>query len=202
VERNLSETLWKTAFVIGWLSVVGLRAYYQRLNKLTRTEKSYRTLPDMIVAICSILLALAVVPMLVVCTPWLVPFQMTLSISLRIVGLLGYFASILLLWWIHATLGKNFSPDLEIAENHQLITVGPYKYVRHPMYTQFLLWAVFQGLLLANSFVLVFGIVAWVFFYCVRMPAEEKMMLKKFGEEYDLYALKTGRLFPKIIMLR
>ena len=166
--------MWKTAFVIGWLSVVGLRAYYQRLNKQTLTEQSYRTLPDMIVAICSILLALAVVPMLVICTPWLVPFQMTLSISLRIVGLLGYFASILLLWWIHATLRKNFSPDLEIAENHQLITVGPYKYVRHPMYTQFLLWAVFQGLLLANSFVLVFGIVAWVFFYCVRMPAEEK----------------------------
>ena len=97
----MSETLWKTAFVIGWLSVVGLRAYYQRLNKQTLTEKSYRTLPDMIVAICGILLALAVVPMLVICTPWLVPFQMTLSISLRIVGLLGYFASILLLWWAH-----------------------------------------------------------------------------------------------------
>jgi protein-S-isoprenylcysteine O-methyltransferase Ste14 len=93
---------------------------------------------------------------------------------------------------------KKFSPDLEIAENHQLITVGPYKYVRHPMYTQFLLWAIFQGLLLANSFVLVFGIVSWVLFYCVRMPAEEKMMLNKFGKEYDLYALKPGRLFPKI----
>ena len=198
MERNLIETLWETAFVIGWLFVGGLRVYYQWLKKQHCTEKLYRTVPDMIVALGGLFLALVVVPMLVICTPWLAPFHMTLSISLRVVGLLGYFASILLLWWIHATLGKNFSPDLEISENHNLITVGPYEYVRHPMYTQFLLWAVFQGLLLANSFVLVFGIVSWVLFYCVRMPAEEKMMLNKFGEEYDLYALKTGRLFPKI----
>ncbi len=109
----MSETLWETAFVIGWLSVVGVRAYYQRLEKQKRTEKSYRTVPDMIVAVCGILLALAVVPMLVICTPWLAPFHMTLSISLRVAGLLGYFASILLLWWIHATLGRIFHRSLK-----------------------------------------------------------------------------------------
>ena len=194
----MSETLWETAFVIGWLSVLGMRAYYTRLKKKNCPEISYRPTPVIIIAVVGILAAMLVVPMLVICTSWFASFQMTASISLRAAGLLGYFAGILLLWWIHAALGTNFSQKLEVFENHQLITVGPYKYVRHPMYTQFLLWVVFQGLLLANSFVLVFGLAAWVFFCCVRLPPEEKMMRKKFGDEYDRYALKTGRLFPKL----
>jgi protein-S-isoprenylcysteine O-methyltransferase Ste14 len=139
-----------------------------------------------------------VVPMLVIFTSWFALFYLPLSISLRAAGLIGFFTSIFLLWWVQASLGTNFSQKLEILENHQLITDGPYKYVRHPMYSQFLLWVVFQGLLLANSFVLVLGIAAWVFFCCVRVPPEEKIMRKKFGKEYDQYALKTGCLFPKI----
>ena len=194
----MSETLWKTAFVIGWLSVLGMRAYYTRLKKKNRPEISYRTPPYIIITVFGILLAMLVVPMLVIFTPWFALFSLPLSISLRAAGLIGFLTSIFLLWWVHASLGTNFSQKLEILENHQLITDGPYKYVRHPMYSQFLLWVVFQGLLLANSFVLVFGIAAWVFFCCVRLPPEEEMMRKKFGYEYDLYALKTGCLFPKI----
>ena len=194
----MSETLWETAFVIGWVSVFVIRAYYFRLTKHNRTEVSYRPTPVILIGVLGILMAMLVSPMLVICTSWLEPFHMSLSTPLRAVGFIGFFVSLLLLWWIHAALGKNFTQKLEVFENHQLIIVGPYKYVRHPMYTQFLLWVIFQGLLLANSFVLVFGLVAWVFFCCVRVPPEEKIMRQKFGEEYDQYALKTGCMFPKI----
>ena len=194
----MSETLWETAFVIGWVSVFVIRAYYFRLTKHNRTEVSYRPTPVILIGVLGILMAMLVSPMLVMCTSWLEPFHMSLATPLRAVGFIGFFVSLLLLWWIHAALGKNFTQKLEVFENHQLIIVGPYKYVRHPMYTQFLLWVIFQGLLLANSFVLVFGLAAWVFFCCVRVPPEEKIMRQKFGEEYDQYVLKTGCLFPKI----
>ena len=194
----MSETVWETAFVIGWLTVLGMRAYYTRLKKKNRPEISYRTPPYIIIAVFGILLAMLVVPMLVIFTPWLALFSLPLPGLLRAAGLIGFFTSIFLFRWVHASLGTNFSQKLEILENHQLITDGPYKYVRHPMYLQFLLWVVSQGLLLANSFVLFFGMAAWVFFCCVRVPPEEKIMRKKFGEAYGQYALKTGCLFPKI----
>ena len=60
----MSEMLWETAFVIGWLSVLGIRAYYTRLKKKNRPEISYRTSPYIIIAVLCILLAMLVVPRL------------------------------------------------------------------------------------------------------------------------------------------
>ena len=67
----MSETVWETAFVIGWLTVLGMRAYYTRLKKKNRPEISYRTPPYIIIAVFGILLAMLVVPMLVILHPGL-----------------------------------------------------------------------------------------------------------------------------------
>ena len=53
----------------------------------------------------------------------------------------------LLLLWVHRSLGANFSPHLEIRSEHKLIQVGPYKYVRHPMYTSGYLFLIGCGLI-------------------------------------------------------
>src|SRR5574341_1227339 len=64
-------------------------------------------------------------------------------------GLALGFANLPLLWWIEATLGKNFSTYLHLRETHTLVTGGPYRWVRHPMYTSLFLFVL--AVLLAST---------------------------------------------------
>jgi len=122
---------------------------------------------------------------------------MNLPESIRIIGIIG-FAAAFIHNWAHITLKTNFSPLLEIKEKQKLITSGPYRYVRHPMYSAFFLWALFQGILLSNWLVLFAGIASHALLYLFRIKNEEQLMIKAFGKEYKDYMKRTGRLFPKI----
>lgn len=106
--------------------------------------------------------------------------------------------SLALFHFIHKSLGNNWSPILEIQEEHQLIKSGIYKSIRHPMYTQIWIWVIFQGLVLQNWLVEVYGVVAWLILYVIRVPEEEKMLIDEFGDEYKEYISQTGRVFPKL----
>ena len=87
---------------------------------------------------------------------------------------------------------------LEVRENHALITDGIYKYVRHPMYSAFWLWAIAQAFLLPNWIAGFSGIVGFGTLYLLRVRHEEQMMLETFGNAYAEYARRTGRVFPKL----
>ena len=87
---------------------------------------------------------------------------------------------------------------LEIKTKQNLIKTGVYKYIRHPMYTQSWLWVIFQGIVSANWFVLIFGVLTWGFMYFTRVFSEENMMIEVFNEEYVEYMQHTGRLLPKL----
>ena len=107
----------------------------------------------------------------------------------------GLFA-IFLIYWVLKSLGQNFSTSLTINEKQTLITHGPYRRVRHPMYTAFiLLWIAFL-LLSANWFIGFTGIMAFVWTTVIRTPKEEQMMADRFGEEYLAYKKRTGRYLP------
>jgi len=105
---------------------------------------------------------------------------------------LGLFA------WSHHVLGANWSAGLAVKQEHTLIQVGPYKWVRHPMYTHFWVLVISQGLALDNWLVLVFGVLSWGVLYFWRVGREEAMMLREFGDAYKKYMDTTGRLLPKI----
>jgi protein-S-isoprenylcysteine O-methyltransferase Ste14 len=102
---------------------------------------------------------------------------------------LGLFA------WTHAVLGRFWSATLQLRAGHQLITVGPYARVRHPMYSAILGWLISLGLVAANwtSFVLA---ALGTLIVLIRTRREEKMMLQQFGDEYREYMKRTGRLLP------
>lgn len=106
--------------------------------------------------------------------------------------------SLALLYWVHAALGHNYSPELRIRSEQQLVTWGPYRYVRHPMYSSYLLMAIGMGLLSANWLIGLLGLVMIFGLMFLRTPREEEMMMKTFGEHYRRYAHSTGRFFPKL----
>ena len=103
-----------------------------------------------------------------------------------------------LFWRSHADLGQNWSVSLEVCKDHQLVTAGTYKWIRHPMYLSIWLWCLAQSLLLSNwlagpSSLILFGVM-----YFLRTPREEQMMREFFGQQYVDYMSRTGRLFPRL----
>lgn len=118
------------------------------------------------------------------------PFGFTLA------GAVMLAFSLWLFWRSHADLVRNWSPGLEIRENHQLITNGVYRHIRHPMYAAVLVSALAQPLLLQNWLVGPPAVVAFILFLAFRIPVEERMMADHFGHAYDSYCRRTGRLLP------
>jgi len=98
--------------------------------------------------------------------------------------------------WTHRVLGKNWSGVLEIHQDHILITTGPYRFVRHPMYTAFFLSAVGFAFLSSNWLIAVVYTAAVSYMYLTRVSAEEEMMVARFGDTYKEYMNRTGRLVP------
>lgn len=103
--------------------------------------------------------------------------------------------SISLAIWARATLGSNWSASVQIKENHQLVTNGPYNFIRHPIYTAML------GLFLATSIALgtVGGFVGFPFVLVgclVKLKHEESFMSRQFPNQYPDYKKRTRMLIP------
>ena len=83
-------------------------------------------------------------------------------------------------------------------KHDRLCTMGPYRFVRHPIYAGGILLASLGICLMFDSWILLLLPVIQFPMYSILVRKEEVMMTAVFGEEYQRYASKTGRLFPKL----
>jgi protein-S-isoprenylcysteine O-methyltransferase Ste14 len=116
------------------------------------------------------------------------------------VGWLGaalFAGAAVLLGITHRALGASWTPALGLREDHQLVTEGIFRHIRHPMYAAYLIWAVAQPMLLQNWIAGFSFLVVALPHYLLRVEAEEEMLLDSFGEEYADYMEQTGRIFPR-----
>jgi protein-S-isoprenylcysteine O-methyltransferase Ste14 len=111
------------------------------------------------------------------------------------IALLGF----ALLQWSQNTLGKNWSDTPRMIKEQSLITSGPYQFIRHPIYTAFLLILGSTLLISANWLIGLAWIGMTVLEVVSRIGFEENLMLEYFGEQYREYMKRTGRLLPKLI---
>lgn len=102
-----------------------------------------------------------------------------------------------LFWRSHADLGRNWSPSLEVREGHGLVTNGVYARIRHPMYAAIWISALTQPLLVQNWIAGALVVPAFAAMWFIRVPREEAMMRETFGDAYQDYCGRTGRLVPK-----
>jgi protein-S-isoprenylcysteine O-methyltransferase Ste14 len=100
--------------------------------------------------------------------------------------------------WVQRILGKHWSTNLQLREQHTLVTSGPYHWVRHPMYTALFTFFIAGSLISANWLFILLTVVAIIGPY-TRTGKEEIMMIEKFGDEYRDYLKRTGRLLPRLI---
>lgn len=102
-----------------------------------------------------------------------------------------------LLIWMFRSLGSNITPTVKTRAQHQLVTAGPYRYIRHPLYT-FGGVFFFGAILVAGNWLLLTSGVIALWALGQRTPLEEEMLTKKFGKQYKDYMAKTGRYLPKL----
>jgi protein-S-isoprenylcysteine O-methyltransferase Ste14 len=105
-----------------------------------------------------------------------------------------------LLWfvWIHRTLGVNHSARLSIKDRQVLITDGPYRLIRHPMYSAFYLLHIAVFFLTANWFLGITWLAGLTLTIALRVSREEEMLSGRFGEQYAAYSQRTGRFLPPL----
>ncbi len=138
----------------------------------------------------------AAATLLYLITPQLMRWSaLRMPVWLRWVGMVMGLMTIILFLWVHHALGRNWSTSVQAKEQHTLVISGPYRWVRHPMYTTIFIWALAFLLLSANWFV---G-VTWLALSIVaasRVGMEEAALIRKFGAEYRTYRQRTGRFLP------
>ena len=101
------------------------------------------------------------------------------------------------LWALASNRPGNFNIRPEPKEGGRLVTHGPYRWVRHPMYTLFFLQATGILLLTRNWFIGGVYILGLSLVMIARVAREERTMLEKFGDAYRAYIQTTGRFLPK-----
>lgn len=192
----MDELTYKIIFGLLWILFILIRVPHdKRYQKAEKKKISGGGLERFLVLLLS--LGLFFMPLLWIFSPWLNSYAMHLADGFRLLGALLAALSLGLFWWVHKTLGENWSPVLEIRKGHQLIKNGPYRSIRHPMYTQIWIWTLAQALLLSNWVAGLVGIFCWAILYFIRVPREEKMMLEEFGDAYRTYMQQTGRILPR-----
>ncbi|HSB67011.1 MAG TPA: isoprenylcysteine carboxylmethyltransferase family protein [Anaerolineales bacterium] len=128
---------------------------------------------------------------------WMKELEFELPGWLRWTGFAIGCLSIGLVTWAELELGRQFSPQLQLRQEHQLITTGPYAYIRHPIYTAIYGFGLSLAMVSANWFFVGFFLLSMIGLG-VRVPKEERMLMEQFGEEYRVYMEKTGRYGPRL----
>lgn len=196
--------LWRWP-INGWGSIAWLasmfainiiRAPYAKANKANVvTEKTKATTEVVLLTLVSLG---GYVPLLHLATGWFAFANYTVPYWVPILGALALIPALYLFWRSHVDLGRNWSVTTEIREEHTLVTKGVYQKVRHPMYTA--IWALFltHPLLVHNWIAGFSAAIAFGIMYVIRVPYEEAMMREMFGQEYEDYCARSGRLVPKL----
>ncbi len=187
----IAKILW-AAGVVGWFVI--RYPFQRRAARLGVTRSAGGTQDRIVLAVAAF--GQFVVPLIYVCTGWPAFAEYRFHPLQAWLGLVVLVSALILFRLTHEQLGRNWSISLETRAKHSLVTGGLYAYVRHPMYSSFLLSAVAQALLLPNWVAGLAGIVSFAVLFFFRVDREEALMLETFGEEYRVYMQRTARIVP------
>ncbi|HEX5837485.1 MAG TPA: isoprenylcysteine carboxylmethyltransferase family protein [Anaerolineales bacterium] len=196
-----TETLFRILLPVLVIGFALHRGYYVKKHSQTEDATLKKREEGVASKIAGMLGMLGFISMLfyVIQPDWLSFAHLPLPLWVRWTGVAVAAAGFSLLQWAQVTLGRSWSDTPRMMKEQTLITSGPYRSVRHPIYTSFLL--ILGATLFISS--------NWLIGFCwlgmtvleilSRIQFEESLMLEYFGEGYREYMRRTGRLFPKII---
>lgn len=157
--------------------------------KTESSESKTSTIFHQVVMNVALLLLFIPVPGL---TGWFLPRRFYFLVAVGIIIQAGFFA---LAIWARRHLGRNWSAEVRIGEGHELVHTGPYRILRHPIYTAML--GMFVGTAIASSqYHALVAIAILVIAYLRKTRLEENIMRETFGPEWNAYQRDTWRLVP------
>lgn len=186
--------MFTSLFAVMW---VGWFVVWRIMARRVKEAQQFEDLPSRLAHIVPILIAGALLLPL--------PFPSLLSQRFvphafwpAVLGALVTFAGLVICVWARFTIAGNWSSDVQVKHDHELIVTGPYRWVRHPIYTGLLLMFAGSALGVAEwRGVLAVAIVLASFWRKLRI--EETAMRDTFGAAYDRYAERTRALIPFVI---
>jgi protein-S-isoprenylcysteine O-methyltransferase Ste14 len=188
---------WNVIFFLGFIAYLTIRGVYARRTK--REVKVHRQIDGLEKALLFLVISSStLLPLVYLFTPLLAFADYRLPAFAPWCGTAIMVVALWLFWRSHADLGQNWSVSLEVRKDHQLVSHGVYRSIRHPMYASIFLWSIAQALLLPNWLAGWSALGPFAVMYILRTPREERMMCEFFGQDYRDYMGQTGRIFPRI----
>lgn len=122
--------------------------------------------------------------------------QISAILPCYLTGLTLFLLGLIIRWVAIIYLGRFFTVNVAIAQDHRLITTGPYHYLRHPSYTGSLLIFLGLGLCTLNFYALAVIMLPILLAFLWRIRIEEAALEANFGDSYRTYAAHTARIIP------
>jgi protein-S-isoprenylcysteine O-methyltransferase Ste14 len=192
--------------MLTWLAVailmgaIGTSSYYR-----LRARRSSEAIPRrreggkflVMRALVALLLVFPVIANVTI-PQWMNWTSVVLPTWIRWIGFVAGLVTIPAVSWVLRSLGQNVSETVLTKREHHLVESGPYKWVRHPLYTTGVTLFIALGLMQSSWFVLFMSGIAVLLLRLLVIPAEESALVAKFGDRYRLYMSRTGRLLPRV----
>lgn len=191
----LNPWIGKSLVLAGLIASIAIRIPHARRDRQLKIDQDRRG-PLEVFLLSLMGAAVLLLPLAGILTPLLSFADYPFSVP----ALAGGAGCLMLALWLfhrsHKDLGTNWSVTLQLREQHRLVKDGVYRRIRHPMYTSLFLHAIAQALLLPNGIAGPAYLIAFTLMFALRLGPEEKMMLDRFGPEYEAYRGETKRLIP------
>lgn len=199
-ETNMNENIFRILAALILFTGIGISAYYRRKADRESGEKISRNVDGSVMMTLIKLggLALWSSPLVYLINPqWMAWSKIGLPEGIRWLGVGIGILCVIGIYWLFSSIGSGITPTSATRKQHPLVTSGPYRWVRHPLYTVGTALFISFGMMADNWFIAGLGILTFILM-AVRTPKEEANLIEKFGDEYREYMKRTGRFFPKL----
>lgn len=196
----MNENIFRILAAVILFTGIGISVYFRRKADKDTGEKISRKVDGSammtVIKIGGLILWLS--PLAYLINPqWMTWSKIGFPESIRWVGIGLGILCVFGIYWLFSSIGSGITPTSATRKQHTLVTSGPYRWVRHPLYTIGSSLFISFGMMADNWFVAALGVLAFIGM-AMRTPKEEANLIEKFGDEYREYMKRTGRYLPKL----
>lgn len=193
-----TETIFRQLTALTLLVVLSISIYFRHQaerqgGRLEKSEGQRLLIPLRLLGIIGLLPLFGYL----VNPDWVAWARVDLPDWLRWLAVIVAISMVPAIYALFRAIGVNISPTEATRAHHQLITSGPYRWIRHPLYT---FGAIFMFALMVQTTLWWLGVFLLPALLALhwRTRYEEANLIARFGDDYRRYMKQTGRFFPKI----